>query len=95
MMAKGYFDKELKNRMLQMQVYWEVEKIRVLDPPHPPKGSGHGRDGPVDSFGGRTNTTTIVILVMMAGATGNGASPTNCYGSSSPPTNLKGWYRPQ
>ncbi len=36
MMAKGYFDKESKNRTLQMQVRREVEKIRGLDPPHPP-----------------------------------------------------------
>jgi hypothetical protein len=37
MMAKGYSDEESKNRMLQMQVRWEVEKIRGLDPPRPPK----------------------------------------------------------
>ncbi len=37
MMAKGYSDKESKNRMLQMQVRREVEKIRGLDPPRPPK----------------------------------------------------------
>jgi hypothetical protein len=35
MMAKGYSDKESKNRMLQMQVCQEVKKIRGLDPPHP------------------------------------------------------------
>jgi hypothetical protein len=37
MMAKGYSDKESKNRTLQMQVHREVEKIRGLDPPCPPK----------------------------------------------------------
>jgi hypothetical protein len=37
MMAKGYSDKESKNRMLQMQVRREVEKIRGLDPPRPPE----------------------------------------------------------
>ncbi len=37
MMAKGYSDKESKNRMLQMQVHWEVDKIRGLDPPRPPE----------------------------------------------------------
>ncbi len=37
MMAKGYPNKESKNRMLQMQVRREVEKIRGLDPPRPPK----------------------------------------------------------
>ncbi len=37
MMAKGYSEKESKNRMLQMQVCREVEKIRGLDPPCPPK----------------------------------------------------------
>ncbi len=37
MMAKGYSDEESKNRMLQMQVCREVEKIRGLDPPHPPE----------------------------------------------------------
>jgi hypothetical protein len=36
MMAKGYSDEESKNRMLQMQVHREVEKIRGLDPPPPP-----------------------------------------------------------
>ena len=36
MMAKEYSDKESKNRTLQMQVRREVEKIRGLDPPHPP-----------------------------------------------------------
>jgi hypothetical protein len=35
MMAKGYSNKESKNRTLQMQVCWEVEKIRGLDPPPP------------------------------------------------------------
>jgi hypothetical protein len=33
MMAKGYSNKESKNRTLQMQVRREVEKIRGLDPP--------------------------------------------------------------
>jgi hypothetical protein len=37
MMAKGYSNKESKNRMLQMQVRQEVKKIRGLDPPLPPK----------------------------------------------------------
>jgi hypothetical protein len=37
MMAKGYSDEESKNRTLKMQVCWEVEKIRGLDPPRPPK----------------------------------------------------------
>ncbi len=37
MMAKGYSDEESKNRTLQMQVRREVEKIRGLDPPHPPE----------------------------------------------------------
>ncbi len=37
MMAKGYSDKESKNRTLQMQVRQEEEKIRGLDPPCPPK----------------------------------------------------------
>jgi hypothetical protein len=37
MMAKGYSDQESKNRILQMQVFQEVEKNRGLDPPHPPK----------------------------------------------------------
>ncbi len=37
MMAKGYSNEESKNRTLQMQVYWEVEKIRGLDPPRPPE----------------------------------------------------------
>ncbi len=37
MMAKGHSDEESKNRMLQMQVRREVEKIRGLDPPHPPE----------------------------------------------------------
>jgi hypothetical protein len=36
MMAKGYSDEESKNRMLQMQVRREVEKIKGLDPPRPP-----------------------------------------------------------
>jgi hypothetical protein len=38
MMAKGYSMsmEESKNRMLQMQVRREVEKIRGLDPPCPP-----------------------------------------------------------
>jgi hypothetical protein len=36
MMAKGYSDKESKNRTLQMQVRREGEKIRGLDPPRPP-----------------------------------------------------------
>jgi hypothetical protein len=35
MMAKGYSNKESKNRMLQMQVHWEMEKIRGIDPPPP------------------------------------------------------------
>jgi hypothetical protein len=36
MMAKGYSNEESKNRTRQMQVRWEVEKIRGLDPPcHP------------------------------------------------------------
>jgi hypothetical protein len=35
MMAKGYSDKESKNRTLQMQVCRVVEKIRGLDPPRP------------------------------------------------------------
>jgi hypothetical protein len=33
MIAKGYSNKEYKNRTLQMQVHREVEKIRGLDPP--------------------------------------------------------------
>jgi hypothetical protein len=37
MMAKGYSGEESKNRTLQMQVRREVEKIRGLDPPRPPK----------------------------------------------------------
>ncbi len=37
MMVKGYSNEESKNRMLQMQVCREVEKIRGLDPPRPPK----------------------------------------------------------
>ena len=37
MMANGYSNEESKNRTLQMQVRWEVEKIRGLDPPCPPK----------------------------------------------------------
>ncbi len=37
MMTKGYSNKESKNRMLQMQVRREVEKIRGLDPPRPPE----------------------------------------------------------
>ncbi len=37
MMAKWYSDEESKNRTLQMQVCWEVEKFRGLDPPHPPE----------------------------------------------------------
>ncbi len=37
MMAKGYSNKESKNRMLQMQVRWKVEEIRGLDPPRPPE----------------------------------------------------------
>ncbi len=37
MMAKGYSNKESKNRTLQMQVRQKVEKIRGLDPPPPPK----------------------------------------------------------
>jgi hypothetical protein len=37
MMAKGYSDKESKNRTLQMQVCRGVEKIRGFDPPCPPK----------------------------------------------------------
>jgi hypothetical protein len=37
MMAKGYSNEESKNRTLQMQVRQEVEKIRRLDPPRPPK----------------------------------------------------------
>jgi hypothetical protein len=37
MMAKGYSNEESKNRMLQMQVQQEVEKIRGLDPPRPSK----------------------------------------------------------
>ncbi len=37
MMAKGYSNEESKNRVLQMQVRWEVEKIRGLDPPRPPE----------------------------------------------------------
>ncbi len=37
MMAKGYSNKESKNRTLQMQVCGEAEKIRELDPPPPPK----------------------------------------------------------
>jgi hypothetical protein len=36
MMAKGYSDKESKNRTLQMQVRREVEKNRGLEPPCPP-----------------------------------------------------------
>jgi hypothetical protein len=36
-MAKGYSNEESKNRTLQMQVRREVEKIRGLDPPHPPE----------------------------------------------------------
>jgi hypothetical protein len=36
MMANGYSNEESKNRTLQMQVRWEVEKIRGLDPPCPP-----------------------------------------------------------
>ncbi len=36
-MAKGYSDEGSKNRMLQMQVRQEVEKIRGLDPPRPPE----------------------------------------------------------
>jgi hypothetical protein len=35
MMAKGYSNKESKNRTLQMQVRREVEKSRGLDPPRP------------------------------------------------------------
>jgi hypothetical protein len=49
MMAKGYSNKESKNRTLKTQVHQEMEKIRGLDPP-PFQGSGRGRDGPVDSF---------------------------------------------
>ncbi len=37
MMAKGYSNKESKNRMLQMQVHLEGEKIRGLVPPPPPE----------------------------------------------------------
>jgi hypothetical protein len=37
MMAKGYSNEESKNRTLQMQVRREVENIRGLDHPHPPK----------------------------------------------------------
>jgi hypothetical protein len=51
MMAKGYSDEESKNRMLQMQVRREVEKIKGIRSPPPSTGSGRGRDGPVDSFG--------------------------------------------
>jgi hypothetical protein len=36
MMAKGYSNEESKNRMLQMQVCREVEKIWGLDPLRPP-----------------------------------------------------------
>jgi hypothetical protein len=35
MMAKGYSNRESKNRILQMQVHWEVKKIRGMDPPRP------------------------------------------------------------
>jgi hypothetical protein len=35
MMVKQYSNEESKNRMLQMQVRREVEKIRGLDPPPP------------------------------------------------------------
>ncbi len=37
MMAKGYSNKESKNRTLQTQACQEVEKIRGLDPPRPPE----------------------------------------------------------
>ncbi len=37
MMAKGYSDKESKNRTLQMQVCREVKIIKGLDPPRPPE----------------------------------------------------------
>jgi hypothetical protein len=37
MMAKGYSNEESKNRMLQMQIRRELEKIRGLDPPRPPE----------------------------------------------------------
>jgi hypothetical protein len=37
MMAKGYSDKESKNRMMQMQVYRKVKKIRGLNLPCPPE----------------------------------------------------------
>jgi hypothetical protein len=50
MMAKGYSNKESKNRMLQMQVRREVEKIRGLDPNRPPKAVAAAATA-VDSFG--------------------------------------------
>ena len=37
MMAEGYFNRDSKNRTMQMQVHREVEKFRRLDPPHSPK----------------------------------------------------------
>ncbi len=37
MMAKGYSNKGLKSRTLQMQVHQEVEKNRELKPPRPPE----------------------------------------------------------
>ena len=67
-----------------------VGKIRGLDPPHPPKTVAMAMTALLTLFGRRTNTTVIVILAMTAGVTENGASSANCYGSSLPPTNLKG-----
>ncbi len=37
MMAKGYSNRESKNRTLQMQVCREWEQIRGLDHPRPPE----------------------------------------------------------
>ncbi len=39
MMAKGYSNKESNNRTLQMQVRWEVEEIKGLDPPRLPEAA--------------------------------------------------------
>jgi hypothetical protein len=51
MMAKGYSNEESKNRTLQMQVRWELEKNQWIGSPPPSRGSGRGHVGPVESFG--------------------------------------------
>ncbi len=67
MTAKGYSNEESKNRTLQMQVRWEVEKIRGLDPPHPPEAVAAAATALL-TLSSPPNATRVTLATITPGA---------------------------